>query len=334
MLHSPWRRAALIAAGYAAAGTAYIVLSTLYVSRLGLDAREASAIELEKGLGFVLVTAVALGVGLGLILRRWQRTREELLRRSTDAARRQGQGALQVAVAAIAHDMKNMVMALEGVHQELRGNGGVAETREAIDDMGEAVGRLRQLTADLIEHARHARTDSTPREVDVVRVAKDAAHLARVFARRLDCRIEVEAKAPVPVRVDAMALEKALLNLVLNAVDATDGEGTVRLHVEAGDPVVIRVVDDGPGIPHELRDRVFDPFFTTKGARGTGLGLAVARQVIEQNGGRIEVRDAPTGGAELRLSLPPLPATGATDARAGRNGGSPRRRSRLRDGRA
>lgn len=300
---SPWGRALGVAGAYALVAASYIVASSLYVGDLNLSPAAAASMELVKGLGFVAVTSLALAVGLGWMFERLDRRRREFLRRSTDLARRQGESALHVAVGAIAHDMKNMIMALEGARHELDAATPGAG-REVLEDMGHAIERLRSLTSDLLDHARMTQRPPTVQEVDVAQLARETAKLARAFARRSDCRVVVEAPEPLYVRADALALEKALLNLVLNAIDATGGKGHVWLRVKAGNPVVLSVSDDGPGVPPDLREKVFEPFFTTKETQGTGLGLAVVRQVVQEAGGWVELLESDAGGAEFRLSLP------------------------------
>lgn len=300
---SPWSRALGVAGAYALVAASYIVASSLYVGGLALNPEAAASVELAKGLGFVAITSLLLAVGLGWMFERRDRRRREFLRRSTDLARRQGESALHVAVGAIAHDMKNMIMALEGARDELHTtapHGGP----EVLEDMGQAIERLRTLTADLLDHARMVQQPTAVQEVDVAKLARETARIARVFARRSDCRIVVEATGSPYVRADALALEKALLNLVLNAVEATGGKGHVWVRVKPGNPVVLSVSDDGPGVSPDLRERVFEPFFTTKKTHGTGLGLAVVRHVVEGAGGRVDLLESETGGAEFRLSLP------------------------------
>jgi signal transduction histidine kinase len=102
-----------------------------------------------------------------------------------------------------------------------------------------------------------------------------------------------------------------------NAIDATPG-GHVR--IEAADvegKVVVRVIDDGPGIPADIANRIFDPFFTTKDVgEGTGLGLDIARRIVQRHHGAIDMRTGP-GGTEFSVTLPASPSSaGATGFRA------------------
>ena len=97
-------------------------------------------------------------------------------------------------------------------------------------------------------------------------------------------------------------------NLVDNAIDATPG-GHVRVEADAADDaVVVRVVDDGPGIPPDVASRIFDPFFTTKEiGQGTGLGLDIARRIVQRHRGAIDMTTGP-GGTEFRVTLPDVAA--------------------------
>jgi signal transduction histidine kinase len=105
---------------------------------------------------------------------------------------------------------------------------------------------------------------------------------------------------------DAEMLREVFLNLVLNAGQAMEGRGTVRLAVHGGPPAVVRVVDTGPGMSEELRERVFEPFFTTKRA-GTGLGLAIVRRLLELQGATVEVEATSAAGTTMRVTMPAEP---------------------------
>jgi len=108
-------------------------------------------------------------------------------------------------------------------------------------------------------------------------------------------------------------LNQVWSNLIENALDAVGQSGHVTVCARsAGDSVIVRVIDDGPGIPAEFMSRIFDPFFTTKPVgQNTGLGLDIARRIIRRHEGQIEVQSRP-GETEFRVSLP---AHGASVAR-------------------
>jgi signal transduction histidine kinase len=115
--------------------------------------------------------------------------------------------------------------------------------------------------------------------------------------------VAVAGDGPV-ARLDRAMVQRVVLNLLLNAVQAMDGAGTATLSCTSTDGwTEIAVTDTGPGIPPDLRERIFEPFYTTK-ARGSGLGLAIARQVAESHGGTLVVTSGATGGARFVLRLP------------------------------
>jgi signal transduction histidine kinase len=98
----------------------------------------------------------------------------------------------------------------------------------------------------------------------------------------------------------------ALLNLIVNAIDAVaEAGGTVTVSTACGDDrALVRVVDDGPGIPDDVRARVFEPFFTTKGQAGTGLGLAMVYAFTQRHGGSVSVDSGQGHGTTFTLALP------------------------------
>jgi signal transduction histidine kinase len=109
-----------------------------------------------------------------------------------------------------------------------------------------------------------------------------------------------------PVRCFAGQLNQVFLNLLMNACDALDGRGTIRIQTRAEAPgVLLRFEDDGPGMPPEVLSRIFEPFFTTKAVgKGTGLGLSLSHGIVARHGGRMEVDSRPGEGARFTIRLP------------------------------
>src|SRR5262245_13311077 len=120
-----------------------------------------------------------------------------------------------------------------------------------------------------------------------------------------------------PVRCFAGQLNQVFLNLLMNACDAVDGHGTIRITTRAAPPGVVLVFeDDGPGMPADVLSRIFEPFFTTKAVgKGTGLGLSISHGIVARHGGEMQVESAPGEGARFTIRLPLEPPPGL-EARA------------------
>lgn len=124
-------------------------------------------------------------------------------------------------------------------------------------------------------------------------------------ARRIALTAELPVPAPI-VAADPGQLTQALLNLVLNGLQAVERDGSVAVKVRSGEPpgtVEIEVSDTGPGVATDRRAAIFEPFVTTR-AEGSGLGLWIVQQIAAAHGGAIAVADAPGGGAVFSLRLP------------------------------
>ncbi|MDX1567825.1 MAG: HAMP domain-containing sensor histidine kinase [Longimicrobiales bacterium] len=215
-------------------------------------------------------------------------------------------------VAELAHEIRNPVAnvrnCLEVIDRRLEDDAeGRRFTEMAIDELL----RMHELAEQMLDLNRPAEPDS--RTCDAGQVARQAAALFRAGRSEGSWTIEVTGARSAPARISPDALKQVLMNLVENAREAMGEGGTVRIHVSAADPggsgsegiVAVDVVDEGPGVPEEIRARIFDPFFTTKGSvRGVGLGLSVAEGIVRRHGGRLSVEEGPGGrGARFRVEL-------------------------------
>lgn len=169
------------------------------------------------------------------------------------------------------------------------------QTRHQVD-------RMEHLVQQLLEFGRGGELEREP--VSAEHVAVTAAATEREWAREKGIELEVEGTGRSPTaRADRARLERALANLIRNAVQAADRRVRVTwMRWEEG--IAFRVEDDGPGIDPELEDRLFEPFFTTRsGVGGTGLGLAVVHGVVEDHGGHVEMGESEWGGASFSIYL-------------------------------
>jgi len=177
-----------------------------------------------------------------------------------------------------------------------------------LDIVGEEADRLNRMVGDLLDYSRPVRPALEPAPLRPL--IEDAVAAARQQLGPSSDAVKVEiqiAPEAATVRADARLLRQALVNLFLNAHQAMPHGGLLDVRAsrrgeDGAARAEIAIRDSGPGIPAASREKIFQPFFTTK-AMGTGLGLAVAKRIIEGHGGTLALADA-ASGAEFQLLLP------------------------------
>jgi len=177
--------------------------------------------------------------------------------------------------------------------------------RNLASEIQEAARRISGLVG-AIKGFTHMDQANVPESVDLVRGLDDTVAVLRAKARSKSASVVVEAEPGLPpARGFVGELNQIWANLIDNALDAIAVSGRVEVSASRENGrMVVRVVDDGPGIPAEVRERVFDPFFTTKPVgQGTGLGLDIVRRLVRHNEGEIAVESRP-GRTEFRVTLP------------------------------
>jgi two-component system, NtrC family, nitrogen regulation sensor histidine kinase GlnL len=217
--------------------------------------------------------------------------------------------------AGLAHEIKNPLAGLQG-SAELLAREAEGSARDYAQVIAREAKRVDGLVRELLDLARPAVLQTAP--LDVHRILGEVAVLARGIpgANRVTLVERFDPSLP-PVLGDEEKLKQVALNLVRNALDAVAGRkdptviletsvASLRLRQAGGRtrPLArLSIQDNGPGIPEPMLARLFTPFATSKPA-GTGLGLAISRRIVEAHGGRIEVKNRGTGGAEANVYLP------------------------------
>ncbi|HEV8360889.1 MAG TPA: ATP-binding protein [Candidatus Thermoplasmatota archaeon] len=213
----------------------------------------------------------------------------------------------------LAYILTNEAMTLHDLEELAADERLPAEARATLQEACEDV----RVNLDGLQHIKRivrslrdfARPSSQERGTsDVADVARSAAVLAGERAKRHDAEVELDLP-PEPLRAHVAKDEvgQVVLNLLLNAIDATGMGGHVVVQGAREDGhVVLRVRDDGPGIPAEVQAKLFTPFFTTK-KEGVGLGLSISRRIAEDHGGTLTFTSAPGRGTEFALRLPAAP---------------------------
>lgn len=301
---SPLIRAAAMAGMYAGLCGIYIAFSTWLAAHAAQTPREMQIIETTKGIAFVVATAL-LFFAASLVWWRRIKRRDDLLLQFERKAM------ANMYNATLVHDMNNLLMSLSGLVQLLEspsaGDVPLAAARKQVQG---AIGSLTELTKRLANSARNSRPErfqtvelalAIPRIIGLIRRHPDLAGTAFTVRRIPD----------VALKVDRELFEQAVMNLVLNAAQATDQNGQIELGMQVdGNYLALEVHDSGPGVAPEIAAAIFDPGFTTKDG-GTGLGLFSVRAFAASCSGEVAVERSPTlGGALFRLRIPLKGETG------------------------
>ncbi len=205
--------------------------------------------------------------------------------------------------AVLVHEVKNPLAAVRGALQVISGRVAATDARIMIEAIARIDG-LNELMKDLLLFARPPQPRARP--VDVHAMVSSVVALLRHDPAAKDVTIGVSGSTP-PIVADVDLITGVLLNLLLNAVQATHGKGAIAIRIASRDNHgTIEIEDNGPGIAPDVREKLFRPFFSTKPG-GTGLGLATARRIIHEHGGTIDIECPAHGGTRVIVRLPAAP---------------------------
>ncbi len=212
--------------------------------------------------------------------------------------------------AGVVHELNNPLTSItvyaEFLVRKLESQGADSADIEKLRRIGASAQRILRFSRDLVQYARPSGKQKEP--VDLAAVVRQSVSICEHLIERGGIELSLDVAYDLPV-VNAVAgqLEQVLINLITNAVHAVENGGkvVVRARPDGGDAVRLEVGDSGPGVPEDARERIFEPFFTTKAdGKGTGLGLPIVRNIVEQHRGQISVDRSELGGALFSVTIP------------------------------
>ena len=246
-----------------------------------------------------------LGRNFNRMVQQLRESRDEIERlHRTQMSRAEHLATMGELAAGLAHEIRNPLAGIAGVIEIVgRDLPATSPAKAVVKEVRQEIAQINRILTDLLETARPRAPEM--RWSDLNTTVEHAVMLARQQVLSKPIKIEF---TPAPdlseVEHDSDQIHQVLLNLLLNAEQAIEGSGTVRVAVvEQDDMAVVTVSDTGHGILAEHLPNIFRPFYTTKG-NGTGLGLSLARRIIEEHHGRIEVSSAPGKGTTFTVTLP------------------------------
>jgi signal transduction histidine kinase len=312
-LRNPERHQVLIVAGTGAVAICAVVMIALayFIQRPMVELQEKIARVGEGDLDVSVKFAKRndeigdLGRNFNRMVEQLRESRDEIDRlHRTQMSRAEHLATLGELATGLAHEIRNPLAGIAGVIEIVgRDLPTTSPARAVVKDIRLEVAQINRILTDLLQAAR-----PHPPEVrasDLNTTVEHAVMLARQQVLSKPIKIELAKDPTLPnVEHDSDQVHQVLLNLLLNSVQAIETEGTVRVVVGGKkDVALISVTDSGRGIGPEHLPFIFRPFYTTKG-NGTGLGLSLARRIVEDHRGRIEVQSEVGKGTEFLVMLP------------------------------
>ncbi len=211
-------------------------------------------------------------------------------------------------ITGMAHNIKNILVLTQGgidmMEKRLK-----KKNYDALEEtwsvVRRGVERMNRLTADMLDYSRARRVEKKKSNINDLLEELCTTFQDDMRRRDIICEVIADEEIP-PLLLDTDGLDKAITNLIINAVEASEAGGriTLRSGLDEEHNLTITVEDEAGGIPREILPRIFIPFFTTKGSKGSGLGLAMTRKFIDDMGGRIDVRSTEGVGTAFIITLP------------------------------
>lgn len=209
--------------------------------------------------------------------------------------------------AGAAHEIRNPLTSIKSAIQYVQGDIMDPKKQKIINSTLVEVNRINEILTGLLSFSRQ--NDPVKREFDLVSLIEQT--LQFIQNTHIKKQIQFVAKYemnPLPIVADQDQLKQVMINIILNAIDAIQEEGFIRIEVKPAltDGIIyyhIIITDNGTGIDEEQLEKLFDPFFTTK-EEGTGLGLSISYGIVHRHGGNIEIRNHPGGGTQVEIQLP------------------------------
>jgi len=246
-----------------------------------------------------------LGRNFNHMVEQLRESREEIERlHRTQMSRAEHLATLGELATGLAHEIRNPLAGIAGVIEIVsRDLPSTSPARLVVKDVRQEIARINQIVTDLLQTARPH--PPKVRKSDLNTTVEHAVMLGRQQALTKSVEITLQKNPSLPeIEHDSDQIHQVLLNLLLNALQAIDRSGKVSVCVKAREnAAVVEVSDDGRGIPPEQLPHIFRPFFTTKGD-GTGLGLSLARRIVEDHQGRIDVTSMVGKGTTFTVVLP------------------------------
>lgn len=301
---SPARLAATSAVLYILLCSTYILVSGTLANHAAATSQQLHLIETVKGIAFIILTGACFFAISFLRYRRIQRQEKTLAVQEKTLMQAEKKLVAAMSAATVAHDLNNLLMVLSGLVDELKGQKDEAPSLRVLrEEIAVGINKLSHLANRLASGFSRV----VPEQVEDVDVKAALLELIAVVGKHPDglrCRIAPSHLVPLTLELNRTLFEQAVVNLLINATQATgqNGKIEVRLTTEEGF-AILEVHDNGPGVPEFLVKDIFEPCYTTK-PDGTGIGLLAVTAFASSCGAEVSVGRSHLGGALFQFRIP------------------------------
>ncbi|MEN8264253.1 MAG: HAMP domain-containing sensor histidine kinase [Nitrospirota bacterium] len=270
----------------------YLFISVLYIPHLLMNWSDSFSFAANK-LSHALISGT-VAITAGFLVDREKKRREQLEKDHYLAS-------LGRASAAIVHDLKNPLISILGFTRRIRE--GKGDNKTALKAISDSTENMQMIVRDVLDFARPLRMDLS--EKDIGAIVRSACELCRAEAEEKEVDINIDIPdSPEVIAADKVKMLRALMNLIHNAIDASPISSVVSVSIESAEEfIMLKIKDSGSGMDKVTLENIFIPFYTKKSS-GTGLGMAVAKKIIEGHQGAIRINSKLQIGTEVIIELP------------------------------
>lgn len=301
-MNHPFRISLIFAVSYIVLCSIYIWLSGEIAVKMSNSLLVLKNIDLYKGLAFVTITGLIIFTFSFYTLRRIKMQHHELNMQRKLLLQSQAHVLAGTFASGIAHDINNVLTAVDFGLSEIESS--IPDSKkEHFNRINKSYMMIKDLAERLLKMGKNQTLD-TMKPVELDTFINETINFAKRHRKLKLCTIKHVRNEVFTLNINPFLFEQMLINLMLNAADATNQEGVIELHVKkTEDRISIEIHDNGPGISEENRELIFQPFHTTK-TDGTGLGLSTVKFCVELHKGTIAIDKSPLGGALFRIAFP------------------------------
>lgn len=301
---NPFHISGIVALSYTILISIYIWISGRYAADIASSQENLQHIELIKGLLYALVTGLLLFISLYVIFIKLKKKTEIIIAQNKSIISSEGLVISGLFSSSVYHDINNMLTIIVGNSQLLKISTDIpSREKKYIDDIFTASQNLKNLSQRMIDSGKGPVSDKKDLG-DLGFIIKETIDFAKIHTKIRRCKLHYEAPAELKSRLNRMLFSRSLMNLILNAAEATESSGEILVKLKEKDEIItLEVHDNGPGISDEIKNNIFNPFFTTK-KDGNGLGLLSLKIFLDQHDGTVDIRKSDLGGACFSISFP------------------------------